>query len=176
MNSTSTEIEEIISSIKNNGATGFRVLYDLLIERVYTYILARTNTKEEAQDCTQDSFIEIYNALPNFKYRSDAEFYGFVFLIVKRVLAKHYEKTKHKTEVVNEEVLNIASNEASSELKISISQILKKLDELSQEIIVLHYWSGYTFVEIASICNMTESAVRVRHLRAKAKLAELLEK
>ena len=95
---------------------------------------------------------------------------------MKRVLAKHYEKTKHKTEVVNEEVLNIASNEASSELKISISQILKKLDDLSQEIIVLHYWSGYTFVEIASICNMKESAVRVRHLRAKAKLAELIEK
>jgi RNA polymerase sigma factor (sigma-70 family) len=69
-----------------------------------------------------------------------------------------------------------ASETTSPETTLALTEALKQLDECSREIVVLHHWSRYTFGEIATIVDMTEEAVRVRHHRAKAVLKDLLIK
>lgn len=167
-------LKTIIADYKTGNTASFEELYHLLLPSLFAFVSHRTATREIAKDVTQDSFIEISRALQNFTYKSDGEFYAFVYTIVRRRLAQHYkEGAKHAT-VEGIEVDNLTNEISSPETNLSVREALQKIDECSREIVVLHHWSRYTFVEIATILNMTESAVRVRHHRARATLATLL--
>jgi RNA polymerase sigma-70 factor (ECF subfamily) len=169
----SINIKVVVEKCAQKDATSFAELYEFLVDRIFTFVSYRTNDKTAATEVTQDVFIELHKALFKFKYKSDAEFYGFVFTIVRRQLAKYYlMNNKHRTSEVDE--TSLTDNAPNIELINSVRSALEKLDERSREIVVLHHWSRFTFAEIANIINMTESAVRVRHHRAKTALASIL--
>lgn len=166
-------IERVVSEAALGNEASFEQLYAHLVDRVFLFVSARTSNRTEALDVTQDTFVELYKALPGFRYERDAAFYSFVFTIARRQLAQHYGKNaKHKVSELNEET--IPSGDVPQELTTEVQQALQTLDDRSREIVVLHHWARYTFAEIATLINMTESAVRVRHHRARAHLAETL--
>jgi RNA polymerase sigma factor (sigma-70 family) len=173
MESTS-RIETLTAEYKAGNTASFEELYHLLAPSVFAYISHRTATRELAKDATQDSFVELSKALTQFTYQSDPAFYAFVFTIVRRQLAKQYAHTAKHAHVHDEILETLADAHVSRETTLSVQVALEELDECSREIIVLHHWSRYTFGEIATILHMTESAVRVRHHRARATLANLL--
>ena len=61
------------------------------------------------------------------------------------------------------------------ELKRIISEILESESELSRKIFSMRI-DGYSYVEIAAICNISENSVRVVFFRTKNKLKKILEK
>lgn len=172
--------EERLSVMIRKSGTGnqgsFRELYEFLIDRVFAFVRHRTSNEDDAVDITQEVFIDLYNALSNFEYRSPGQFHGFVFLIAKRKLAKHYRKTKveftERVDVENEDALP-GSGEETFETD-EMNRLLETLPEQTRDIVVLHHWSQYTFAEIASFMKMKESAVRVRHHRAMQQLSDVL--
>lgn len=157
-------------------AEGFRQLYAVVQPKVFAYVSYRTTTREQAIDLTQDILLELHQALISFEYHSDAEFYGFVFTITRRTLARHYanKHTQASLRQSDVEIDEIVSTANVSELELSVRQALAQLGPEERDIIVLHHWSRYTFAEIGAMVNMTEGAVRTRHHRAQAKLADLL--
>lgn len=169
-----SSIETLTAKYKAGNPACFEELYQLLSPSVFAFVSHRTSSRESALDVTQDSFIELSRALSSFTYQSDGAFYAFVYTIVRRQLAKHYAGTaKHAT--ASEATLEtVADGTVSRETTLSVEAALQELDERAREIVVLHHWSRYTFGEIADILDMTESAVRVRHHRAQATLANLL--
>ncbi len=172
--SAKTELHNLLEMCQSDSAVHFRAVYDLLVERIYGYIKARVNSNDEALDLTQEVFIDIYQALPNFKYQSDEAFYSFIYTICKRKLAKHYQKTK-LAPATSEELDEYAGPPLKTD-DPDLFAALSQLGEMDQEIISLHHWSRYTFGEIAEALNMTESAIRVRHHRSLKTLAEILSK
>lgn len=174
MNGTATDLQTIVTEAASGDATSFHALYEQTVSRVYAYVAHRLPTKEAALDCTQDSFVALHHALPTFTYRSEAEFYGFMFTIVRRTLAKHYRAKQKEVGRVDVPQEQLASPDSNVEQTFAVRQALETLDEITREIVVLHHWSRFTFAEIATLCNMKESAVRVRHHRARASLATLL--
>ncbi|MCA9354411.1 MAG: sigma-70 family RNA polymerase sigma factor [Candidatus Kaiserbacteria bacterium] len=169
----SVEIKALIDHAVADTSQGFAALYEHTVDRVFSFVAFRTNNHEDASEVTQDVFVELYKSLSRFTYQSDAAFYAFLFTIVRRQLASYYAKTKkHETTELTEEVHG--RTDSPVEQNCSVAQALETLDEVSREIVVLHHWSRYTFAEIGTIINMTESAVRVRHHRARAALASIL--
>lgn len=169
----SINIKTTIKSSQDGDPEAFRSLYEATIDRVYPFVLCRVSDKADAKDVTQDSYVELHASLSRFSYQSDAAFYAFLFTIVRRRLAKHYNSVKrHDADVFDESHHGAVATE--TETQVAITQALSQLDEQSREIVVLHHWSRFTFSEIGTLINMTESAVRVRHHRARAKLASLL--
>ncbi len=166
-----------IHSAATKAAAGdnvsFEALYQQLVDRVFSFVFSRTSNREAALDVTQDTFIELYKSLSSFTYQSDGAFYAFVYTIARRQLAQYYTKSsKHAVSELDETI--IASGELGADLAIEVHLALTKLDDCSREIVVLHHWARYTFAEIGVLINMTESAVRVRHHRAKVELANIL--
>jgi len=162
----------LVEQCSRGDAGAFKQLYETLVGRVFGYLASRTN-HTTATDLTQDCFVELYKSLPSFTYRSEPEFHSFVFVIVKRMLAKHYDgkHTKASKEGTELDEDTIAATSEDTVTTISIQQALATLDEVTREIIVLHHWSRYSFSEIAVILNMSEAAARTRHHRALTKLS-----
>jgi RNA polymerase sigma-70 factor (ECF subfamily) len=169
-------LRTLLAEDRRLTAVGFQQLYALVQPKVFAFVQYRTTTREQAIDLTQDILLELYQALTLFVYRSDAEFYGFLFTITRRALARHYahKHTKAALQQSDIEIDETVSASDVSELELSVRQALEQLAEDERDIIVLHHWSRYTFAEIGVMVNMTEGAVRTRHHRARAKLAHLL--
>lgn len=169
------DLQTLLTAQKTGQPEQFRAIYDLLVDKLYSYVQYRVNTREAATDIVQDVFIDLHSALLTFTYTTDAQFYSFVFLITKRKLAKHYSESKVKQ--ISETVLEedaIAATPPQTEEQDAIARALQTLEPETREIVILHHWSRYTFPEIASLLNMNESAVRVRHHRALKTLAATL--
>lgn len=171
MEQSELDIRTLIEKCAQGDTGSYQALYDHMIDRVYAYIRYRTSTKEQATDIAQDVFIELWKALPRFTYQSREQFYAYVFVITKRKLSALYAKRDRETLELNEETIMIEMGDSGGEMSDEVSRALETLDEQTREIVVLHHWSRYTFKEIASLINMTETAVRVRHHRALKSLA-----
>lgn len=170
-----SNLQTLLEACRTDNSGQFRLVYEYLIDKVYAYVRYRLDTTDIAQDITQEIFIDLYEALPKFTYKSDAQFYGFVFTITKRKLAKHYaaqniERRNNKD--FNEDILTAPAPDTDT--NDAVFRALQELEADTREIVALHHWSRYTFSEIASLLNMTESAVRVRHHRALKTLAIIL--
>jgi RNA polymerase sigma-70 factor (ECF subfamily) len=162
------DISELIRKSASGNSDCFRQLYEHLVDKVFAYVRYRTNSEDNAIDLTQEVFVDIYKALPGFTYSSTEQFYGFVFTITKRKLAKYYADKHTQAAKTTSEFNEDNYSESSLELEVSrdVARALDTLDDTTREIVVLHHWSRYTFPEIATLIHMTESAVRVRHHRA----------
>lgn len=172
-----SDIKPVIEKAAAGNAESFKQIYEHLVDKIYNYVKYRTNTEDSALDLTQEVFVDLYKALPSFTYSSEEEFYGFVFKITKRKLAKHYadKHTKAAASMTSFDEEIYSTPELDLEIKDEVSVALESLDDTTREIVVLHHWSRYTFPEIATLIDMTESAVRVRHHRALKTLSAVLD-
>ncbi len=172
-----TDIRALVEASASGDPDSFKELYEHLVDKVFRFLRSRTATEELATDLTQDVFVALYTALPNFSYRSRTEFYAYVFSIVRRTLARHYENKHTKATQARVDVAEELFSDDVSDTKITsdIARAMSTLETEAQEIITLHHWSGYTFGEIGAMIGMTESAVRVRHHRAVKSLQKYFD-
>lgn len=157
-------VEELISASKGGDEQAFRGLFDLLSDRLFSYALAHTRNRDDALDLVQDTFIDLWNALGKFKYKNDESFYGFVFLVLKRKLYRHYKKQPRTVELDEK---YIAENYVIEvEDYRYLEKVMSTLPRNYQELLRLRYWSSFSFREIAAVMDVKEGTAKVWHHRA----------
>jgi len=173
------DVKRLVLRAVAEEAGAFEALYEHLVDKVFAYVKYRTSREEDALDLTQEICIDLYKALPRFQYESTPQFYSFVFVIVKRKLAKWYAHIETninaQAAALDENNTSFSLNDGDAVAQDEVSRALAQLEAETREIVVLHHWARYTFKEIASLIDMTESAVRVRHHRALKTLSALIE-
>lgn len=175
MEKGSEDLRSLVEQSGSGNTESFKMLYEHLVGRLFAYARSRVGNKEQSVDLIQEVFIDLWRALPRFTYQSSEQFYAFVFVIMRRKLAKRYA-AKKKEAVRLDDTLPVADPaQAGKEDKLDIIEALDILDDDTREILMLHHWSRYTFGEIAKLVGMNETAVRVRHHRALKLLRDHLE-
>jgi len=168
-----TNLEELIGEARNGSTDAFRGIFNQFSDRLYGYALSRTASKQDALDVVQDTFVDLWDGLKKFKYRSDAEVSGFIFKILKRKIARN-----HRLRRGDISLDDIADEGYEIEIE-DYRFVISGVDSLApkyKEVVRLRYWSGLTFGEIASVLNINEGAAKVRHQRAIEKLKEKIKK
>jgi RNA polymerase sigma-70 factor (ECF subfamily) len=180
---------EIIDRI--NG--GDRNLYRLLVER-YQPLVFRTcmgflHNKEDADDLTQDIFIQTYQTLSS--YKGDASFSTWIYRIAVNACLNKVRKSSKKGFLQRFE--NVFGGEKNSEYSFPaadaenpeallinaehkewVEKALNSLPEKQRIAIVLSKYDDLSQREIAEIMETTEGAVEALIQRAKANLREKL--
>lgn len=165
-------LQGLVERSAASDAAAFRSLMEALDKKLFRFLVSRTNSREEAVDILQDTFVDIWHALPAFEYRSDESFYRFMYTIAKRKLSRVGKNRSHP--LPDPDALPDETFSYEAPLKVDVALALRKLEETSRDIVVLRHWSGFSFGEIGAMLSMKEEAVRVRHHRALSKLRELL--
>ena len=111
--------------------------------------------------------------MSRFKYSSDQEFYGFVYRIARRKLAKYY-KSNPKIVEFNEEYIkeNFEINHQDDWL---ITKVLPRIKTKYRQVLELRYWSDFSFAQIAKALDLKESTVKVQHHRALKQLNNIMK-
>jgi len=165
---TKTTLENLVTRSQEGDPEAFRGVFNALNKRLFAYATSRSHSREDALDITQETFIELWKSLRKFKYKTDEELYGFVFIILKRRIYHHY-KNKKETLSINDETI-LESYELEHEDHRHMMQAINSLADKYKDLLKLRYWSDMTFREIALVLNTNEATAKVWHHRALQKL------
>jgi len=169
------KLEILVERAKNRDNEAFREIFEILQPRVFSYACSHVERREDAMDVTQDAFVDLWKGLNKLSFRSPEEFYGFMFLIVKKKIARFYKQKQMRNDVSLEETeMDVGCTEEHEDYRFLLRQI-ETLSEKYQEILRLRYWGGMKLAEAAAVLGIDESAAKVRHHRAIAELRLKIE-
>ena len=135
------------------------------------------NSRMEAEDVLQDSFIKIFDKISTFEKRGSLE--GWIRRIVVFTALKSNDKRVKKfenstLENVSEPVFN--SKAISSMAADNLMSIIQELPEGYRNVFNMYAIEGYSHKEIGEALGVSEVTSRTQYSRAKQYLIKLLHK
>jgi RNA polymerase sigma-70 factor, ECF subfamily len=180
------EIKKIIEKAINGDQVAFTSLLDMYWNEVYGFMLKRTENETDAEDITIETFSKAFDKIAS--YNSEFQFNTWLIAIAKNVHIDMLRKKKSTLFVdMNDEedhqAYNVADTTPSAEDKLiteqNLSRLLAYIKELKphyQEVIQLRYFQELSYQEIAEHLDEPLNNVKIKLLRAKKLLAEIILK
>ena len=149
----------------------FELLYDFYYKRI---VLQFCNYfgKELAEDVAQDFFIKLVESDKKYEYINNPT--AWVFTCCANIAKTKFAKETREISFNEEFGLDTNADLGLNFDKLFLGIELDQLDDLTRKIVILHYWKGYNFEEIAEIIGINYAAIRQRHKRLKKKLKNIL--
>lgn len=128
-------------------------------------------SKEDAEDATQEVFLRVFHVLPGFEGRS--QFRTWLFRIAMNHCHSSAKKRQHHEADSNEAILNMLAGEGFPEQVVSdeeerdcVQRSLKQMRTQDMEILNLRFTGELSLDEIASTLSSNLSATKMRLYRA----------
>lgn len=178
------EISTQIEKAKQGDQTAFTFLLNQYWNEVYSFMLKRTENETNAEDITIETFSKAFDKIAT--YNPEFQFNTWLISIAKNVYVDMLRKRKSSlfveiTEQEDQKAYNIADTTPSKEDELiteqNLSQLLLYIKELKphyQEVIQLRYFQEMSYQEIANKIDEPLNNVKVKLLRAKKLLAEII--
>lgn len=142
-------------------------LFDQYHDMVYRLALAATRSVYDAEDITQTVFLKLLGGCAAPKPGSERAWLASVTVNACRDLFRSSQR--HKTEPLDEMIPFSAPEEAS------LFDAVMELPAKYRLVIHLHYYEGYSGVEIAEMMKVKPSTVSMRIHRARNMLRSKLK-
>ncbi|WP_394369306.1 RNA polymerase sigma factor [Aureivirga marina] len=182
----SEKINKAIQEAKEGKQSAFNLLLNTYWKDIYHFQFSKTKNEDEAEDIAIKTFsrafdkIDLYN--PKFAFKN------WLLSISHNILIDHNRKKKTETISINNsqekgEIYRISDDAPSPEDRLIIEQNLaellgyiKQLKPHYQEMIHLRYFQELSYKEISEAIGEPLNNVKVKLLRAKKLLTEIIKK
>lgn len=182
------EHQLLVERSKKGDKIAFEHLVQLYENKVYTIAYRLMGNHADAADLAQDSFIKIYQALPNF--RGDASFNTWIYHITVNVCRDEMRKRQRRPTVSLDEPTNsngstyeIRSTDPGpeeeldrNETRAMVQQCLNSLSDDYRTVLVMREIKEMSYDEIAEILGCSLGTVKSRLSRARQALKEKISK
>ena len=166
---------------KGNMAA-FEEIYNRHHRRVYSICLRMLQNTTEAEDLTQDVFIQLHRKIGSF--RGDSAFTTWLHRLTVNQVLMHFRKRNVKFEKTTEEgetpvqIVSGTQNPRKMPVvdKIAIENAIEKLPNGYRNVFVLHDVEGYEHEEVARILGCSVGTSKSQLHKARLKLRKLLQK
>lgn len=166
------EVQRQVRAARLGNASAARRLYDACAHRVYRAVRPLCVSDADAEDATQDAFIDALTHLHRYTPHEGTRFVGWVATLgLNRARKRRAKVDKHEAKTVDEAV---PSGEEQALLKRSLLAALSTLPERERQAVSLRYGAELEATEVAELLGLSSDNVRKICERAKAKLAEQL--
>ena len=131
----------------------------------------------EAEDAAQETFLRAFRAIK--RYDPDRPFSTWLLTIASRYCIDQLRKRRLQTFSIDpfldsglpDQSLTPEATLSRSEDQQQVQAILECLKPMDKSAIVMRYWYGYSYEEIAEALSITINAVKSRLHRARKELA-----
>lgn len=161
--------------------SAFSEIYDDYAPRVRGYILKRVSDFPEAEDLTQETFVQLYRSLASFEGRSSL--LTWTFGIAHNVCSRHYRNcSRWMIGAHNARILDDHPVDATIERRIDAARLLERCDQkleksrrpAHREIFQLRYGRNQSIRSIAENVGKSSDAVKVSLRRSRTTLFETI--
>lgn len=156
--------ESLVRRAKQQDQQAFAQLYEAHFDRIYRYVALRIGDKTEAEDMTQQVFLNALQSISSFKWKG-VPFAAWLFRIAHNQVVDYLRKKKKQAAILLDE--SLASRDSNPQLmaeySLDIEQLLlatKRLTEAQREVISLRFAGGLSIAEAAKIMGKSQGAVK----------------
>lgn len=170
----------LVARIQAGDRDAFAVLYMRYFDRVYGYLHALVRVQAEAEDVTQQVFIDAMNGIHGYE-RGDKPFRAWLFVVARNHALTHLRRRGRTTPTDPLELTRLrerAQNGDADEATVAdvsalrwisdrdLHIFIERLPVTQREILILRYMVGFSLSEIAVMLGLTVGAARKHHSRA----------
>jgi RNA polymerase sigma-70 factor (ECF subfamily) len=170
------EERQLIERVLIGDKAAQREFYDRHVERVFGLAHRMVGDHAAARDCTQLTFIRLFDKLPSF--RGEASLSTWVHAVAVNVVLQWRRKTKssRQREVDLEAAQDIPARDCVFDgiVNETIRRAIDALGMRYRTVVVMHDIEGYTHEEIGAALGIGTAASKTRLSRAHKKLKEAL--
>ena len=164
-----------IQKAQRADARAFESLYRLHVDKIYGLCLRMTGNVSEAEDCTQEAFIQAWNKIG--KFRGDSAFATWLHRIAVNAVLGRIRKAKREQDrikaVSEVQPVRVATGD-TGELR-DLSEAVDQLPERARHVFVLNAVYGYSHEEAAGMLGIAAGTSKAQLHRARRLLAQQLE-
>ena len=176
---------EAIRQARDGDAAAFEYLYQTHCRRVYGLCLRMIKNPAEAEDLTQQAFLQVYRKIGTF--RGESGFSTWLYRVTANVVLM-YLRRKKPTEILAEDLERRSSNgEVSREYgsndasmlgaveRLNLKRAIRKLPVGYKKLFLLHDVFGYEHNEIAGLLGCSTGCSKSQLHKARKRLRRLLQ-
>jgi len=179
---------ELIVQLQQGDEQAFTRLVDQWQDMVYNTAISIVQNEDDADDITQDVFIQVYQSVSSFK--GESKFSTWLYRIVISKALDHVKKKKRKKrfefvqslfgtaseeEIHPEEFNHPGVLMENRETAAALFKAMQQLPDNQRIAFTLHKLESQKHQDIAAIMNLSVTAVESLIARAKSNLRKILQ-
>jgi len=176
---------QLIRRAQDGDSGAFATLFQTHKARIHSLCLRMTNNGAEAEDLTQDTFVQVFRNLSAFRGKS--AFPTWLYRVAVNTVLMHFRRNRHfqlslDTRYENAEGDKPALREYglrdprldSSVMRVALGRAISKLPAGARTVFILHAIEGYQHHEVASFLGCSIGTSKSQLHKAKEKLRDML--
>lgn len=169
---------KIVSALKENAESGFRLLMAKYKEAVYWHIRRMVVSYDDAQDATQETFIRVFRSFRQFK--GECSLAAWIYRIATNEALRISEHSRSNrlslddpeagaNRLMADEYVDYSDLEA-----VKLQKAILSLPTKQQLAFNLRYYDELGYDDIAAITNSTTANVKANYHLAKEKIIKYM--
>lgn len=166
----------------DGNLAAFEVIYQRYHRRTYSLTLRMTSSQTEAEDLTQEVFIQLFRKVGSF--RGDSAFSTWLHRLTVNQVLMHFRRRSYKNEKTSEdgEMPDRAVNGTANPNKmpvvdrIALKNAIAELPNGYRNVFLLHDVEGFEHEEVARMMGISVGTSKSQLHKARLKLRGLLIK
>ncbi len=181
MNDSELAIEKRWMILARLDPEDFRRFYEKYCDPVYRFCLRRTLDRQVAEDLTSETFLRAQRNLWRFRWQG-VTFGAYLYRIALNLVRQHAMVAARSVNMAEPglTIMDLSINPLAeivlTERQRTVRSAMASLDQLSQDIFLLHYWEDLTTAEISAVLGTPEGTVKTRLRRGREALRRHLNR
>lgn len=186
-NSDTLDERILIEQLKHGDETAFKAIVEKWQDMVYNTALGIVQNAEDAEDISQEVFVQVYQSVHSFKGESKFSTWLYRITIAKALDHERRKKRKKRFAIVKK-IFGDPADEGllpdfqhpgvtfdKKETAAILFKAIKELPENQRIAFTLHKVEGLSYQEVSDVMKTSVSSVESLMHRAKNNLKKLLE-
>ena len=173
----------LVARLRAGDPDAFDAIHDAFNARLFTFLLRLSRRRDVADDLVEETWLRFVRH--GRKLRPDTRLVAWLFTVARN-LHVSYVRSRVLEDSTADALMAVwpfsvertspFEAAAASELERRIDRALARMSSRSREVLLLVAVAGLDHADAAAVCGVRPDALRQRLSRARAELADLLDK
>ena len=138
-------------------------------DKVTAYVRGKLANEHDVEDTVSTVFLKVYQRIDRFD-PSKASLSTWIYTITRNTVIDYFKKRKIHIEFSDEIGIDMLPDDSlvNEELLDCLADALELLSERERDLIILHYYKGFTLKRIAEMMGMSYINAKIVHAKALA--------
>ena len=170
---------QLAALVLQGDQAAFGYLFDRYREAIYRLFVQRTGDKSDADDLLQETFIKVYMNID--RYSPDYTFGQWVYTIARNTLIDYLRRRSDDVSIDERFLSPVSPGPTPEESVINLQQrtqierYLERLTPRYRRLVVLRFFDGLSYEEIAARLDLPLGTVKTQIHRARGRMCRMIK-
>lgn len=187
MNFKKLSDQELLNTYLGGDESAISTLIERHKKRVCDYINMMVKNRDVADDIFQETFIKVIKFVNEGRYTESGRFLSWVLRIAHNQVIDHFRHTKQQNQINETEAgydllnnkkfsdSNVEEELVVSQIQDDVRKLVEHLPEEQREVVLMRYFNGLSFKEIAEQTDVSINTALGRMRYALINLRKMIQ-